>query len=241
MGALIKLCQERRGIQKSLTYFNSDRIIMVYVAPLPVLSTRMEARRVPRFVYCRRKPRHALKSPPAAERPAWIIFIQWSLSQALKKRWVQYCRGRFPPLICVLCVCLCARACVSVFRCRYRLPLNEVVEDFYDVIKSLSSGYASFDYEDAGYEYADVAKLSILLNGDVVDALSTITHSTKAWDKGKDVCARLKKVISRQQFDIAIQAMAKGKVIARESVKALRKDVTVCARGAARRARFAAG
>jgi len=137
MGALIKLCQERRGIQKSLTYFNSDRIIMVY-----------------------------------------------------------------------------------------RLPLNEVVEDFYDVIKSLSSGYASFDYEDAGYEYADVAKLSILLNGDVVDALSTITHSTKAWDKGKDVCARLKKVISRQQFDIAIQAMAKGKVIARESVKALRKDVT---------------
>lgn len=89
-----------------------------------------------------------------------------------------------------------------------------------------TSGYASFDYEDAGYETSDIVKLSLALNGDEVDALSTLVHSSKAFDKGKALCTRLKAVIRRQLYDVAIQASAKGRVIARETVKAVRKDVT---------------
>lgn len=109
---------------------------------------------------------------------------------------------------------------------KYRLPLNEIVEDFYDELKGASSGFASFDYEDQGYEPSDMVLLPITLNGDVVEALTTIVHNSRAFERGKSVCARLKSVISRQLYDVAIQASVKGRVIARETVKAVRKDVT---------------
>uniref|UniRef100_A0A8C3ISZ1 GTP binding elongation factor GUF1 n=1 Tax=Chrysemys picta bellii TaxID=8478 RepID=A0A8C3ISZ1_CHRPI len=108
---------------------------------------------------------------------------------------------------------------------KYIFPLNEIVVDFYDALKSLSSGYASFDYEDAGYQAADLVKMDILLNGNSVEELGTVVHKDKAYAVGKAMCERLKDAIPRQLFEIAIQAALGSKVIARETVKAYRKNV----------------
>ena len=108
---------------------------------------------------------------------------------------------------------------------KYRLPLNEIVTDFYDRLKSISAGYASFDYEIDTYEEADLIKMNILLNGKAVDALSVIVHRAKAHELGKQLAAKLRKVIHRQMFEVAIQAAIGAKVIARETVSALRKNV----------------
>ncbi len=107
----------------------------------------------------------------------------------------------------------------------YRLPLNEVVFDFYDRLKSVSRGYASFDYQLDGYEPGDLVLLNILVNGDPVDALAIIVHRSQAERRGRALCERLKDLIPRQLFLIAIQAALGGRVIARETIKALRKDV----------------
>jgi GTP-binding protein LepA len=107
----------------------------------------------------------------------------------------------------------------------YRLPLNEVVFDFYDRLKSVTRGYASFDYEMAGYEESDLVKLSILVNSEPVDALSMIVHKAAAETRGRALCERLKDLIPRQLFKIAIQAAIGGRVVARETISALRKDV----------------
>ncbi|XP_064916875.1 translation factor GUF1, mitochondrial isoform X2 [Columba livia] len=108
---------------------------------------------------------------------------------------------------------------------KYLFPLNEIVVDFYDALKSLSSGYASFDYEDAGYQTADLIKMDILLNGNPVEELATIIHNDKAYATGKYICERLKDAIPRQLFEIAIQAAIGKKIIARETLKAYRKNV----------------
>jgi len=108
----------------------------------------------------------------------------------------------------------------------YRLPLNEVVFDFYDRLKSVSRGYASFDYEMDEYREGDLAKVSILVNGDPVDALAMIVHKTQSEFRGRAICKRLKDLIPRQLFKVALQAAIGGKVIARETIGALRKDVT---------------
>ena len=108
----------------------------------------------------------------------------------------------------------------------YRLPLNEVVFDFYDRLKSISRGYASFDYAMDGYEESDLVRISILVNNDPVDALSFIAHRTAAESRGRAICARLKDLIPRQLFKIAIQAAIGSRVIARETIGALSKDVT---------------
>lgn len=107
----------------------------------------------------------------------------------------------------------------------YRLPLNEIVFDFYDRLKGCSKGYASFDWEMDGYEESQLVKLSILVNSEPVDALSVIVHKSRAEFRGRELCGRLKDLIPRQLFQIAIQAAIGGKIIARETVKAMRKDV----------------
>ena len=108
----------------------------------------------------------------------------------------------------------------------YDLPLSEIVFDFYDKLKSISKGYASFDYHLMGYRPAKLVKLDILLNGDPADALSTLIHEEHAYDFGRKICLKLKDLIPRQQFDIAIQAAIGAKIIARETVRQVRKDVT---------------
>ncbi len=108
----------------------------------------------------------------------------------------------------------------------FEMPLAEIVFDFYDRLKSISRGYASFDYSPTGYQVSHLVKMDILLNGDQVDALSALIHRDNAFDLGKKICLKLKELIPRQQFEIAIQAALGAKIVARETVKALRKDVT---------------
>jgi len=108
----------------------------------------------------------------------------------------------------------------------FHIPLAEIVFDFYDRLKTISRGYASFDYHPIGYQKSALVKMDLLLNGDQVDALSALIHKDKAFELGKKICLKLRELLPRQQFDIAIQAAIGAKIIARETVKALRKDVT---------------
>ena len=108
----------------------------------------------------------------------------------------------------------------------YKLPLNEVVFDFYDKLKSMTSGYASFDYQMDEYKQGDLVRVSILVNGDPVDALAMISHRDQAETRGRAICTRLKDLIPRQLFKVALQAAIGGKIIARETISAMRKDVT---------------
>jgi len=108
----------------------------------------------------------------------------------------------------------------------FEMPLAEIVFDFYDRLKTISKGYASFDYHPIGYQKSDLVKMDILLNGDQVDALSALIHRDHAFDLGKKICIKLKELIPRQQFEIALQAAIGAKIIARETISALRKDVT---------------
>jgi GTP-binding protein LepA len=108
----------------------------------------------------------------------------------------------------------------------FDMPLAEIVFDFYDRLKTISRGYASFDYHPIGYRASHLVKVDIMLNGDPIDALSALIHKDKAYDIGRRLCEKLKELIPRQQFVIAIQAAIGAKIIARETLSALRKDVT---------------
>jgi len=112
------------------------------------------------------------------------------------------------------------------FELNFNVPLAEIVFDFYDRLKSISRGYASFDYHPIGFRPSQLVKMDLLLNGDPVDALSALVHKDNAYDLGRKICKKLRELIPRQQFDIAIQAAIGAKIIARESLSALRKDVT---------------
>jgi GTP-binding protein LepA len=108
----------------------------------------------------------------------------------------------------------------------FEMPLGEIVFDFYDRLKSISKGYASFDYHPIAMKQSDLVKMDILLNGDPVDALSALIHRSNAYEFGKKICEKLKELIPRQQFEIPIQAAIGAKIIARETIRAIRKDVT---------------
>jgi GTP-binding protein LepA len=109
---------------------------------------------------------------------------------------------------------------------RYDLPLTEVVFGFYDRMKSISRGYASLDYEPKGYREADLVRLDLMVNGDRVDSLSAIVHRDSSYNKGRDLCVKMKELIPQQQYEVAIQASIGSRIIARTTVKALRKNVT---------------